>query len=97
MSFRHTFRTAVLAGTALAGATAFAQNQNPLPASGADVFGVDMIYPSAPGGESWTLAEDPRIDPRFEPDDEITPNLDGSWKILSDQVRMGVMTSSGYD
>ena len=97
MSFRHTLRTAVVAGTALAGATAFAQNQNPLPTSGTDVFGVEMLYPSVPGGESWTLAEDPRLDPRFEPQDEITPNPDGSWKILSDQVRMGVMTSSGYD
>jgi hypothetical protein len=91
LSFVRILRTAALTGIALTSSAAFATT------AGTDVFGVDMIYPSVPGGESWTLAADPTSDPRFDPQDEITPNADGSWKMMSDQVRMSVMTSTGYD
>ena len=62
-----------------------------------DAFGVTMLYPSAPGGESWTLPQDPRSDPRFDPQNTISPNADGSWKMQSAKVRMEVFTSTGYD
>ncbi len=62
----------------------------------ADAFGVTMLYPTKPGGESWSLARDPRSDPRFDPQLTIAQNADGSWKIQSTQVRMDVATSSGY-
>jgi hypothetical protein len=61
-----------------------------------DAFGVTMLYPTKPQGETWSLAPDPRTDGRFDPKLTITPNADGSWKIRSDQVRMSVKTSSGY-
>jgi len=68
----------------------------PPPATGTDAFGVKMMYPSKAGGESWSLAADPTKDSRFDPQDTITKNSDGSWKIKSDQVRMSVFTSTGY-
>ena len=61
-----------------------------------DSFGVTMLYPTKPQGETWSLAADPRSDPQFDPQLTITPNADGSWKIQSTQVRMDVATSSGY-
>ena len=71
----------------------------PPPPSGpsVDAFGVTMLYPSAPGGESWTMPADPRTDRRFGPQNPITPNGDGSWKMRNAQVRMEVYTSTGYD
>ena len=69
----------------------------PPPGSTADAFGVTMLYPSATGGESWTLPSDPRSDARFDPQNTITPNADGSWKMQSAKVRMEVFTSTGYD
>jgi len=62
-----------------------------------DVFGVTMLYPSAPRGESWTMPADPRTDSRFLPQNAIAPNGDGSWKMKSSQVRMEVFTSTGFD
>jgi hypothetical protein len=62
-----------------------------------DVFGVTMLYPSAPRGESWTMPADPRTDSRFLPQNSIAPNGDGSWKMKSAQVRMEVFTSTGFD
>ena len=56
-----------------------------------------MLYPSALGGESWTMPADPRTDRRFDPQNPITPNGDGSWKMQNAQVRMEVYTSTGYD
>jgi hypothetical protein len=55
-----------------------------------------MLNPTKSGGETWFLAQDPRSDARFDPQLTITRNADGSWKIKSNQVRMGVTTSSGY-
>ncbi|QRO01811.1 carbohydrate-binding protein [Archangium violaceum] len=66
-------------------------------ASDQDVFGVTMLYPTKPGGESWALASDALRDSRFDPQKTITRNADGSWKMRSTQVRMEVFTSSGYD
>lgn len=65
--------------------------------AGTDEFGVTMLYPTAPGGEAWSLAEDPTSDPRFDPQNDLERNEDGSWKMLSDKVRMNVTTSTGYD
>ena len=61
-----------------------------------DAFGVTMLYPSHAGGESWSMPADPRTDPRFNPQNPITPNADGSWKMQNAQVRMEVFTSTGY-
>ena len=38
----------------------------------------------------------PNSDNRFNPQNTITKNSDGSWKMKSSKVRMGVYTSSGY-
>ncbi|SHH40562.1 polysaccharide lyase [Massilia sp. CF038] len=67
------------------------------PPGGTDVFGVTMLNPSKPGGESWALAADATHDSRFDPQNTITRNADGSWKIKSNQVRMSVFTSTGYN
>src|SRR5690606_31579041 len=67
------------------------------PGSGLDRFGVKMIYPSKPGGESWFLGDDPNRDSRFDPQNTVSRNSDGSWKMRSDKVRMNVFTSSGYN
>ncbi|MFP2931632.1 discoidin domain-containing protein [Pyxidicoccus sp. 3LG] len=68
----------------------------PPPAGGNDKFGVKMLYPTKAGGETWTLADAATSDKRFDPQDTITKNSDGSWKMKSDQVRMSVFTSTGY-
>ncbi|WP_326491717.1 carbohydrate-binding protein [Myxococcus stipitatus] len=64
---------------------------------GKDRFGVTMLYPSRPGGESWALASEPLEDPRFEPRTVLTRNPDGSWKARDPELRMQVHTSEGYD
>jgi hypothetical protein len=69
----------------------------PAPGPSVDGFGVSMLYPSRSGGESWSMPADPRSDSRFNPQNPITPNGDGSWKMKSAQVRMEVFTSTGYD
>jgi hypothetical protein len=69
----------------------------PTPTAGTDAFGVKMIYPTKAGGETWFLKEDALKDTRFDPDDTVTRNADGSWKMKSTQVRMHVRTSAGYD
>jgi len=65
--------------------------------AGVDRFGVAMIYPTKPGGEEWYLASDPTRDNRFDPQNSISRNSDGSWKMKSNKVRMNVFTSTGYD
>ncbi|WP_414653971.1 carbohydrate-binding protein [Hyalangium sp.] len=64
---------------------------------GVDVFGVTMLHPTKAGGEAWSLAADATRDPRFDPKSALTRNADGSWKIQSNQVRLSVFTSTGYD
>ena len=41
--------------------------------------------------------EDATNDPQFDPKDDVTKNPDGSWKMQSNQVRMNVFTSTGYE
>ena len=49
-------------------------------------------------GQEWYLdMVNPTSDGRFNPQDQITRNSDGSWKMRSDQVRMQVYTSNGYN
>ena len=68
----------------------------PAPVASEDVFGVTRIYPTRAGGEEWFLAEDATSDPRFNPQETITRNSDGSWKMKSTKVRMTAYTTSGY-
>ena len=64
----------------------------------ADKFGIDMLYPSKSQGEEWYInMGNPRADGRFDPQDEITKNADGSWKIKSEKVRMYVYSVNGYN
>lgn len=62
-----------------------------------DAFGVEEIHRTKPGGEVWLGAGDLRSDPRFDAQNTIVPNGDGSWKMRSTKVRMSVRTSAGYD
>ena len=63
-----------------------------------DKFGIQMVYPTKPGGQEWYLnMANPTADGRFNPQDRITKNPDGSWKMRSDKVRMYVYTSNGYN
>jgi hypothetical protein len=61
-----------------------------------DKFGVVKIYPTKKGGEQWYIKSDPNSDPRFSPQTTMTKNSDGSFKIKSTKVRMGVFASSGF-
>ncbi len=64
--------------------------------SGQDTFGVTMLHPTLQGGEEWFLAENATNDKRFDPQNNITRNSDGSWNLKSNKVRMSVFTSTGY-
>jgi len=69
----------------------------PPPTGGTDKFGIKKIYPTKSGGEEWFMnMANPQGDSRFNPQNTITKNSDGSWKMKSSKVRMGVYTSSGY-
>ncbi|HEX5920946.1 MAG TPA: hypothetical protein VFY55_04120 [Nitrososphaeraceae archaeon] len=61
-----------------------------------DKFGVTKIYPTKKDGEQWYLKSNPNSDTRFSPQTTLTKNPDGSFKIKSTKVRMGVFTSSGF-
>ncbi|NOJ58017.1 discoidin domain-containing protein [Myxococcus xanthus] len=63
---------------------------------GQDKFGVTMIYPTRSGGEQWFLADNATSDKRFDPQNTISRNSDGSWKMRNTKVRMSVFTSTGY-
>ena len=64
---------------------------------GTDKFGIKKIYSTKSGGEEWYMdMNNPTGDKRFNPQNTITKNSDGSWKMKSSKVRMGVYTSSGY-
>ncbi|HEX8822624.1 MAG TPA: carbohydrate-binding protein, partial [Archangium sp.] len=69
----------------------------PAPTSNKDAFGITQLYPTKPGGETWSLKTEALSDSRFDPRDTITRNADGSWKQKSGQVRMHAFTSTGYD
>ncbi|HEX2305946.1 MAG TPA: hypothetical protein VHH33_06630, partial [Nitrososphaeraceae archaeon] len=62
-----------------------------------DKFGVLKIYPTKEDGEQWHLKSNINNDPRFSPQTTLTKNSDGSFKVTSTKVRMGVLTSSGFD
>jgi len=63
-----------------------------------DKFGVIKLYPTKSGGEQWYMdMNNPLGDSRFNPQNTITKNPDGSWKMKSTKVRMAVYTSTGYD
>jgi len=65
---------------------------------GVDRFGVEMLYPTKAAGQEWYMnMVNPTSDGRFNPQDQITRNPDGSWKMKSDKVRMYVYTSNGYN
>jgi hypothetical protein len=61
-----------------------------------DKFGVKKIYPTKKDGEQWYLNSNPNDDPRYSPQTTLTKNSDGSFKVKSTKVRMGVFTSSGF-
>jgi F5/8 type C domain/Bacterial Ig domain len=63
-----------------------------------DNFGIKKIYPTKEGGEEWYLSNSsPADDCRFDPKTTLIPNADGSYKVKSTQVRISVLTSTGYD
>ncbi|HXW12761.1 MAG TPA: discoidin domain-containing protein [Nitrososphaeraceae archaeon] len=63
-----------------------------------DIFGIKKLYPTKSNGEEWYInMNNPTSDSRFNPQNTITKNPDGSWKMKSTQVRMNVYTSTGYD
>jgi hypothetical protein len=68
-----------------------------MPQKDPDKSGIREIYPTKPNGEEWFIRPShPEKDPRFSPQTGLIPNSDGSFKIKSTKVRMGVFTSSGY-
>jgi hypothetical protein len=65
---------------------------------GTDIFGIKKLYETKNNGEEWYLnMNNPTSDSRFNPQNTITRNPDGSWKMKATQVRMAVYTSTGYD
>ena len=62
-----------------------------------DKFGVLKIFQTKKDGQQWYLKSDPNSDPQFSPQTMLTKNSDGSFKIKSTKVRMGVFTSSGFN
>ena len=66
--------------------------------AGTDIFGIKKLYETKNNGEEWYLnMNNPTSDSRFNPQNTITRNPDGSWKMKATQVRMAVYTSTGYD
>ena len=62
-----------------------------------DKFGVLKIFQTKKDGQQWYLKSNPNSDPQFSPQTTLTKNSDGSFKIKSMKVRMGVFTSSGFN
>jgi concanavalin A-like lectin/glucanase superfamily protein len=66
--------------------------------SSTDIFGIKKLYATKSGGEEWYMnMNNPLSDSRFNPQNTITKNPDGSWKMKSTKVRMAVYTSTGFD
>jgi hypothetical protein len=61
-----------------------------------DKFGIREIYPTKENGEEWFMNSSPEDDPSFSPQTQLVANSDGSFKVKSTKVRMGVFTSNGY-
>ena len=65
----------------------------PPPSQGDD--GVQMIYPTAAGGETWFLNPDNPVDGQFDSNGaDISKNSDGSWHLKPGTTRMDVFTKS---
>ncbi len=65
--------------------------------AGTDIFGIKKLYSTKNNGEEWYMnMNNPLGDSRFNPQNTITKNADGSWKMKATQVRMAVYTSTGY-
>jgi hypothetical protein len=65
----------------------------PPPSPGDD--GVQMIYPTAAGGETWFFNPDNPVDGQFDSNGaEISKNSDGSWHLKPGTTRMNVFTKS---
>ncbi|BFU45532.1 discoidin domain-containing protein [Krasilnikovia sp. MM14-A1004] len=56
--------------------------------------GVRMIYPTRRNGQSWTLTGEPASDSRFDPQQALQRNADGTFKLRSPKVRLGVATTT---
>ena len=61
-----------------------------------DKFGILNIYPTKQDAEQWYFKSNPDSDPHFSPQTKLEKNSDGSFKVKSSKVRMGVFTSSGF-
>jgi hypothetical protein len=65
----------------------------PPPSPGDD--GVQMIYPTVAGGETWFFNPDNPVDGQFDSNGaEISKNSDGSWHLKPGTTRMDVFTKS---
>ena len=69
--------------------------------AGVDKFAIKEIYPTKTGGEEWFMnmndpGNDRRIGGEGPPTTFVQQNHYGSWKVQSNEVRYGVLTSSGY-
>ena len=65
----------------------------PGPSPGDD--GVQMIYPTVAGGETWFFNPDNPVDGQFDSNGaEISKNSDGSWHLKPGTTRMDVFTKS---
>ena len=69
-----------------------------------DRFGIRELYPTKKGGEEWFMnMDDPNHDARAGKGEGPSTTFiqrndyDGSWKVESNEVRYGALTSSGYD
>ena len=76
-----------------------ALNSQQAGSAGVDVFGMNKIYPTKPGGEEWFMnMENLKSDPRLKvgtSTGDIIKNQDGSWSPVSqDKVILNVYTSS---
>jgi hypothetical protein len=67
-----------------------------------DRFGIKELNPTKKGGEEWFInTDEPSNDPRAgrgegPPTTFVRRNDDGSWKVQSNEVRYGVLTTSRY-
>jgi len=69
----------------------------PIFRDGVDKFGIQKIYSTKPRGEEWYMSNNPNNDPRFHLGSlNLVRNEDGSFKVTSTEVRLGVYTSTGY-
>jgi hypothetical protein len=65
----------------------------PGPSPGSD--GVQMIYPTVAGGETWFFNPNNPVDGQFDSNGaEISKNSDGSWHLKPGTTRMNVFTKS---